>query len=41
MLFAIVVLATFRGFGFVRGKGRAGEMTPDEVEESHAFYWRH
>lgn len=41
LLFAIVVLATVRGFGFVRGTGRPGEMTPDEVEESRAFYWRH
>lgn len=29
LLFAVVVLATVRGFGFV------------EVKESHAFYWRH
>lgn len=41
LLFAIVVLATLRGFGFVRGTGRPGEMTPEEVEESHGFYWRH
>lgn len=40
-LFAVVVLATLRGFGFVRGTGQPGEMTPDEVKESHAFYWRH
>lgn len=40
-LFAVVVLATLRGFGFVRGTGQPGEMTPDEVEESHGFYWRH
>lgn len=40
-LFAVVVLATVRGFGFVRGTGQPGEMTPDEVEESHGFYWRH
>lgn len=40
-LFAVVVLATLRGFGFVRGTGQPGEMTPDEVEESHAFYWGH
>lgn len=41
LLFAVVVLATLRGFGYVRGTGRSGEMTPDEVRESHAFYWRH
>lgn len=40
-LFAVVVLATVRGFGFVRGTGQPGEMTPDEVEESRGFYWRH
>jgi hypothetical protein len=40
-VFALVVLATVRGFGFVRGTGQAGEMTTDEVKESHAFYWRH
>jgi hypothetical protein len=40
LAFAVVVLATLRGFGFVRGTGRAGEMTPDEVQESRAFYWR-
>lgn len=38
---ALVVLATVRGFGYVRGTGRSGEMTSDEVQESHAFYWRH
>lgn len=41
LAFALVVVATMRGFGFVRGTGRPGEMTPDEVQESHAFYWRH
>ncbi len=40
-LFAVVVEATVHGFGFVRGTGKFGEMTPDDVEESHAFYWRH
>jgi len=38
LLLAVVVLATVRGFGFVRGTGQAGEMTTDEVEESRAFY---
>lgn len=41
LAFALVVVATMRGFGFVRGTGRPGEMTADEVQESHAFYWRH
>lgn len=41
LLFAVVVLATLRGFGYVRGTGRYGEMDPDDVKESHAFYWRH
>lgn len=41
LLFAVVVLSTLRGFGFVRGTGQPGEMTRDEVKESHAFYWRH
>lgn len=41
LAFAVVVLATVRGFGYVRGTGSAGEMTPDEVQESHGFYWRH
>ena len=40
-LFAVVVLETVRGFGYVRGTGQPGEMTPEQVEESHAFYWRH
>jgi len=40
-LFAVVVLETVRGFGYVRGTGQPGEMTPQQVEESHAFYWRH
>lgn len=38
---AVVVLATVRGFGYVRGTGRYGEMDPHDVEESHGFYWRH
>jgi len=41
LLFAAVVVATVRGFGFVRGTGQPGEMTPDELEESRGFYWRH
>lgn len=41
LAFAVVVLATVRGFGYVRGTGRYGEMEPDDVKESHAFYWRH
>lgn len=41
LAFTLVVVATMRGFGFVRGTGRSGEMTPDEVQESRAFYWRH
>lgn len=41
LLFAVVVLATVRGFGFVRGTGQPGEMKPEDVEESHGFYWRH
>lgn len=41
LLFAVVVLAAVRGYGFVRGTGRPGEMAPDEVEESRGFYWRH
>lgn len=41
LAFAVVVLATLRGFGYVRGTGRAGEMTHEEVQESNAFYWRH
>lgn len=41
LAFAAVVLATVRGFGYVRGTGRYGEMDPDDVKESHAFYWRH
>lgn len=40
LAFAVAVLATPRGFGYVRGTGRGGEMTSDEVQESHAFYWR-
>jgi hypothetical protein len=40
LAFAVVVLATVRGFGYVRGTGRYGEMDPDDVKESHAFYWR-
>lgn len=40
LAFAFVVLATMRGLGFVRGTGRPGEMTPEELQESHAFYWR-
>lgn len=39
--FAVVVVATMRGYGFVRGTGRSGEMTQDELQESHGFYWRH
>ena len=41
LAFAVVVLATVKGFGYVRGTGRYGEMEPDDVKESHAFYWRH
>ena len=41
LVFAVVVLATLRGFGYVRGTGRAGEMTHEQVQESNAFYWRH
>lgn len=41
LAFAAVVVATVRGFGYVRGTGRYGEMDPDDVKESHAFYWRH
>lgn len=41
LAFAVVVLATLRGLGYVRGTGRAGEMTHEEVQESNAFYWRH
>lgn len=40
LAFASVVLATVRGFGYVRGTGSYGEMDPDDVKESHAFYWR-
>ena len=39
--FALVVLASVRGLGYVRGTGSYGETDPREVEESHAFYWRH
>ena len=41
LVFAVVVLATLRGFGYVRGTRRAGEMTHEQVQESNAFYWRH
>lgn len=41
LAFALVVVATIRGYGFVRGTGQSGEMTPDEVQESRGFYWRH
>lgn len=41
LAFALVVVATMRGYGFVRGTGRSGEMTQDELQESHGFYWRH
>ncbi len=41
LAFAAVVVATVRGFGYVRGTGSYGEMDPDDVKESHAFYWRH
>ena len=41
LTFAVVVLAAVNGFGYVRGTGRYGEMEPDDVKESHAFYWRH
>lgn len=41
LAFAVVVLAAERGFGYVRGTGRSGEMNPDDVQESHGFYWRH
>lgn len=37
---AVVVLATVRGYGYVRGTGHYGEMDPHDVEESHGFYWR-
>lgn len=40
LAFAAVVVATVRGFGYVRGTGSYGEMDPDDVKESHAFYWR-
>ena len=40
LAFAVVVLAAERGFGYVRGTGRSG-MNPDDVQESHGFYWRH
>lgn len=40
LAFAAVVVATVRGFGYVQGTGRYGEMEPDDVKESHAFYWR-
>lgn len=41
LAFAVVVLATVKGFGYVQGTGRYGEMDPHDVEESHGFYWRH
>lgn len=41
LAFAVVVLATVRGYGYVRGTGQYGEMDPHDVEESHGFYWRH
>lgn len=41
LAFGAVVVAAAKGFGYVRGTGRYGEMDSDEVKESHAFYWRH
>ncbi len=41
LAFAVVVLAALRGFGYVRGTGRYGDTSPDDVKESNAFYWRH
>lgn len=40
LAFVAVVWATVRGFGYVRGTGRYGEMDSDDVKESHASYWR-
>ena len=35
-----VVVASLAGFGFVRGTGRAGESTSEDVREERGFYWR-
>ena len=39
-LVGFVVDLSRRGFGYVRGTGRAGETNPDELAESRGFYWR-
>lgn len=40
-LLVLVVFGTLRGYGYVRGTGRSGEMSTADVQESRGFYWRH
>lgn len=39
-LLGLVVVGSVRGYGYVRGKGEFGSMTPTEVREDRGFYWR-
>lgn len=36
----LVVAYSLAGYGFVRGVGEPGSMTPEEVREDRGFYWR-
>lgn len=39
-LAGLVIVFNSRGFGFIRGTGEPGTMTPADVDEDRGFYWR-